>query len=192
MSFKQQKKSCLDNMESYDRSLIGSVDEKIKPLVDKINSKSNFYTTSSCSGRLLLQSNVGEEKKINSQRVYITHETISPQTMLGAVKSNLDKGDQIWLLLHSFMLHVCAKTVDDAKELLDITRKAGLKRSGIISFSDRIMIEIIGTDYLSIPIAEKGKLIVTDGYIIRITEIMNEKLEINHKRMKKFESLLFD
>jgi len=45
-----------------DFSKKGSVDKKIIPLIDKINSKDEYYTTSSCSGRIMLMAD-GKTKK---------------------------------------------------------------------------------------------------------------------------------
>ena len=44
-----------------DKSSIGKWAEKISGLCGKINSKENYYTTSSCSGRILLL--IDQEKK---------------------------------------------------------------------------------------------------------------------------------
>jgi len=48
-SFQQRKK---DVLRKNDKSGIGSWDEKILELCEKINSLDNYYTTSSCSGML--------------------------------------------------------------------------------------------------------------------------------------------
>ncbi len=50
-SFVQQKKSTLSKL---DKSSKGDWDKKIVNLCEKINSLENFYTTSSCSGRIVL------------------------------------------------------------------------------------------------------------------------------------------
>ncbi len=51
MNFEKEKKDCLSKI---DKSKKGSIDKKIKELVDLINSLKDYYTTSSCSGRILL------------------------------------------------------------------------------------------------------------------------------------------
>ena len=50
MTFSIEKKAVL---ERIDKSRKQKIDEKIKSLVDHINSLDNYYTTSSCSGRML-------------------------------------------------------------------------------------------------------------------------------------------
>ena len=56
--FNQRKK---DILEKLDKSSKGDWDEKIKWLCDKINSMDNYYTTSSCSGRIIVMKD--EDKK---------------------------------------------------------------------------------------------------------------------------------
>ena len=49
--FLQRKKSVLSKL---DKSTIGSWDKKIVKLCKKINKSENYYTTSSCAGRVAL------------------------------------------------------------------------------------------------------------------------------------------
>ena len=55
--FRQWKKQCLE--DHPDQSRKGGIDEKIVHLVDVINSQSDYFTTSSCSGRLICYTEVG-------------------------------------------------------------------------------------------------------------------------------------
>ena len=56
--FRQWKKQCLE--DHPDQSRKGGIDEKIVHLVDVINSQSDYFTTSSCSGRLICYTEVSE------------------------------------------------------------------------------------------------------------------------------------
>lgn len=49
--FSQWKKQCLKKL---DQSKKGSVDQDIEHIVSLINSRAEFFTTSSCSGRVIL------------------------------------------------------------------------------------------------------------------------------------------
>ena len=51
MVFEQQKKTVLSKL---DKSKKGSIDKGILKLVNTINKNSNYYTTSTCSGRIIL------------------------------------------------------------------------------------------------------------------------------------------
>lgn len=56
-SFLQYKKQC---MSKIDLSKKGSVDEDISDVVAFINDSDNYFTTSSCSGRITLIDGVGQ------------------------------------------------------------------------------------------------------------------------------------
>ena len=51
MDFEKQKK---DVLSKIDKSKKGSVDEGIKAVLDILNSKPAYFTTSSCSGRIVI------------------------------------------------------------------------------------------------------------------------------------------
>lgn len=70
--FQQRKKNTLSK---EDKSFIGKWDEKIAPLCKKINSFENYYTTSSCSGRILLM--IDAEKKGKDLFIFVSHKKIS-------------------------------------------------------------------------------------------------------------------
>lgn len=56
-TFSQWKKQCLNKL---DLSKKGSVDEDIQPIVSLLNSCEEYFTTSSCSGRIILIDGVRE------------------------------------------------------------------------------------------------------------------------------------
>src|SRR3989344_4894109 len=81
-SFLRRKTSVLSKS---DKSFIGKWDEKIIPLCNKINSSPNYYTTSSCSGRIVLM--IDQNKKSHNLFLKISHELIS----FNWLKNNLNK-----------------------------------------------------------------------------------------------------
>ena len=60
MNFQQRKK---DILSKDDKSSRGKWDEKIVGLCEKINSLENYYTTSSCAGRILLIKDEDEKRE---------------------------------------------------------------------------------------------------------------------------------
>ena len=48
MIFEEQKKRALERLR------IGGADEEVKGILEKINRRDGFFTTSSCSGRIVL------------------------------------------------------------------------------------------------------------------------------------------
>ncbi|MFA5953017.1 MAG: tRNA wybutosine-synthesizing 3 family protein [Candidatus Pacearchaeota archaeon] len=69
--FEKRKK---DILEKKDKSSKGKWDEKIISLCEKINSKKEFYTTSSCSGRVLAL--IDFDKKVSNLFLYVSHDKI--------------------------------------------------------------------------------------------------------------------
>ncbi len=69
--FSQQKNSVLSKM---DKSSKGDWDEKIISLCEKINNKENYYTTSSCSGRVVLL--MDKDKKREGLFLKVWHDLI--------------------------------------------------------------------------------------------------------------------
>jgi len=70
--FLQRKTAVLSKL---DKSSIGGWDKKIKKLCEKINSLDDFYTTSSCSGRVILM--IQQDKKGKDLFLKTWHEKIS-------------------------------------------------------------------------------------------------------------------
>ena len=58
--FEKQKASCLSQV---DLSKKGSIDDQIMALVQYINAKDNYFTTSSCSGRISVFSEVTSQNE---------------------------------------------------------------------------------------------------------------------------------
>lgn len=73
MSFEKEKKEFL---AKKDKSRKGSIDGKIRRLVNKINSLDDFFTTSSCSGRIMLFSLPKSNKKNEVQYLFCSHKKI--------------------------------------------------------------------------------------------------------------------
>ena len=82
----------------------------------------------------------------------------------------------------SFILHVCCRTMQDAEKLLNICKKAGLKRAGINS-TKKIMIEIINTAFLNSLFDEKDEIFVNDLFLKSFIKEANENMENNHKKI---------
>ena len=60
MTFERQKEQFL---KKPDKSLARSMDKAILPLIKLVNSQQCYYTTSSCSGRIILMKETGKKQK---------------------------------------------------------------------------------------------------------------------------------
>ena len=186
--FNLQKKLCLEKLYKPDNSRKGTVDKAIIPLIEYINSLDNYYTTSSCSGRIQLLTEA--DSKHDVKWLLSTHSKTTYAKIDKILSSkNLKKysKDRVWLRQENLILHVACRTIDDANRLLKITRDVGLRRGGIIADSKIIIVEICSTEKISIPVADKGKLIVSSEYIKLILKIVNQKFSKGQSRLKRLE-----
>ncbi len=173
-------------MRKYDYSLKKKkVDKPIIPLIDYINSMKKYYTTSSCSGRTILMHEFGK-RKVDTKFIIKEHENINLDKFLNI---NLDGMEgKIWLKQEPFIIHIVGKTLESAKKVLEIGMKSGLKHSGVFVFKpDRYILELNGTQRLSAPIIENGKMLVHKDYFIYLLSLADEKMRKNEGTWKSFE-----
>ncbi|MBU1975283.1 MAG: hypothetical protein KKG59_02655 [Nanoarchaeota archaeon] len=181
MHFDTWKKKTLDKLYKPDASRKGDVDEEIKELIDCINELDDFYTTSSCAGRIILVEEANIRHDVNW--LYYSHK----HAIFQDIEKSLDKntGNLVWFRFESMILHISARNERAAGKLLTACQTAGLKRAGIISLMNRIMIEIIGNQKMSAPIMDQGKLLVGKDYLEILVGKANEMMGLNLERIDK-------
>lgn len=180
--FKQRKKSLLSKQ---DKSFIGKWDKRIIGLCNKINKKDIYYTTSSCSGRILIM--IDNEKKRKGLFKFVSHNKINFKEFL----KNIPKTKQnLKFKQEPMILHVVCKKFENANHLLNLAQKAGFKKIGIIALNKRIVVEINGSEKLEFPLSQKGKLLVDETFLKIVLKKANKNLEKNWKKIKKFEELI--
>lgn len=180
MTFDNHKKLYLSKA---DKSNIGGIDKAIMPLCSLINDSQDYYTTSSCSGRIMLMRESPTHKKDEAEWIFVSHEPVDTP----ALKSKLSSAGEIWLKEEGMILHVSCRTIEHAVALVGAAREAGLKRSGIISASNKITVEIIDTEKLELPIAMEGRLLVPEDYLDIVLDMANEKMKRTRNKIKKLE-----
>ncbi|MBU3913528.1 MAG: hypothetical protein KKB21_00515 [Nanoarchaeota archaeon] len=185
--FQQQKEK---QLEMKDNSSIGEWDEEIKKLCEKINRKKEYYTTSSCSGRIVLIKQA--EKKQGGLFLFRTHKKINfkqlKNELLKAIKTN--KTDLVYFRQEPCILHVACASLAGAQNLLDSAKLAGWKNSGIMASSSRIVLEMRSTEFIQMPIINLGKMLVDDKFLKLLVKEANRKLERTFSKIKKLEKLL--
>ena len=183
MTFQTQKSNLLSKI---DKSQKKSVDKEIAPLINTINKKPNYYTTSSCSGRIVILAKKSHKKQ-ETKWHFITHKTATFKEIKTSLKT-IPK-QELWFRQEPIILHICCKTIEDAKKLLNTARKV-FKRAGIITLNKKIIVEIIGTDAMYTIIARNKRLLINDSYLKDLIKEANSKLKTNKDKIKKFYNLL--
>jgi tRNA wybutosine-synthesizing protein 3 len=171
-----------NQLEKRDKSLKKSWDEKIKKLCDKINKYDDFYTTSSCSGRIVLLINSSEKK--DDLFIKVWHDKISFEELEKELKEIKSK-ELIYFKQDPCILHVACRNLERAQEIHDLAKLSGWKRCGIISSKKRFVVELNGTEKLEFPIFDNKRL-VGDDFLRIIIKESNKKLA---KSWKCIESL---
>ncbi len=187
MNFEKEKKDCLGKI---DKSKKGSIDKKIKKLVDLINLLKDYYTTSSCSGRILLIIRPKSGKKCDVDFLLESHDKVSFEKIKACLK-NIPEQD-LWFRQESMILHVACRTIENAQKILDLSNSAGFKHSGIITTRKKIVLEIIGSEQFDTIIAKHSKVFVSDEHLRLLVDEANKKLEINSRKIKRFYNLVKD
>ena len=185
MTFSNEKKTFL---EKLDKSKKGEIDEKIIPLLNMLNQNNDYYTTSSCSGRVYLWR--GSGKKNETQWLRVSHDLITPD-FLKITKTvpipNLNESGLIWLRVEPLILHIACKDLESANKLLAVIRKL-YKKSCLLSVSSKIIVEIRGSEFLEMPLYQNGELLFNNK--IDLLKLVNHKLAISFKGLEKLSAPL--
>lgn len=173
--------------ETFDEAVEHKLaDERMIPLCKFIASTKNFFTSSGCAGRILLiELPKGESKKEASfHRKW--HREISFGKTKQALKEEI-RGE-LWMKVEPFILHIGSDSIGNARKILAVMSKAGVKRGGIIVAKEgKFLVELQGTQEMSVPLKHNEKLLVQDDYLQWLVAKANDKLAKNYKMLERFE-----
>jgi tRNA wybutosine-synthesizing protein 3 len=154
--FEARKKAFIERLER--EALQERVDGDILPLLRLLNAHSDIYTTSSCSGRIMVAETVrpSYSKGRGFRPVAKWHHPVPVELVAEAVA----EVDNAWLMVRGAILHLATANARTAYRLVEIGRETGHKHSGIIAMSrGGIFVEILGEERLDIPLKRGGVLI---------------------------------
>ena len=167
--FLQRKKSVFSKL---DKSTIGSWDKKIVKLCEKINKSENYYTTSSCAGRIVL---IVDKNERDNVFLKVWHDKINFVDLKKELKK-IKKGD-IKFKQEPPILHIACEKIDGAFEILKKARAVGWKRSGVISKGKGFVVELVSTEKLEFPIIEKREILISDKFLKLVVKKSNMNLK---------------
>lgn len=177
MPFDNDKKTFL---AKADKSKKGSIDDKVKPLIAIINNHPQLYTTSSCSGRVYLWR--GSGRKNETEWLKVSHDLIT-EDFLHTTESGF-----IWLRVEPFIMHICCADLDTAVTLLEQSHRI-YKKSCILSISNKIIVEVRGSEVVEMPLYRDGKLLFSND-LQELVLLINTKLERIFRDLQRFEELI--
>ncbi len=184
MAFESQKKKALARLR------IRGADEEIAGIIDRINSLEDFFTTSSCSGRIVLIGLPEIGAKREAQFIGKWHRPVTKEEVLDAIKLKWrEKEREIWLLSQSPILHVACRDLEKAKALLRIAIESGFKYSGIKAISnskdEKVVVEVVSTERMDVPLGRDGMLFCSGAHLDFILSKANFMLERGKEKLKR-------
>jgi tRNA wybutosine-synthesizing protein 3 len=182
--FLQRKSSLFSNF--CDHSIKKSIDKPIEEIFNLLNTHPEYFTTSSCSGRIVVY-NEGRSNKDDSEIdpwLLISHEEISFEQLKSSLSSYLEKhtlANFVSFKFEPMVMHVEARSLEGAQKLLSIAVQSGFRNSGISLSSKRIIVAIRCTLKLDVPIiySQEGNCLLNDTYLEKLSLIANEKMKAN-------------
>lgn len=166
------------------------VDRELIPLCKFIVGTENYFTSSCCSGRILLLGLKGRMKsKKDSYFHFKSHEKVKFSKIWNAL--NAKTVGELWFKAEPFILHVGTRNLQYAKKVLAAMKKAGVKRGGItVAKEGKFLIEMIGTQEIAVPVKKGNRVLVGEEFFKGLVEEGNEKLEKNLKQLRRVEKEL--
>ncbi len=162
-------------------------DDKIIDLVDFFNSKEDYYTTSSCSGRIVVCHTRNDDKKFFNF-LGKWHREVSIDEVADSINP-VDEGI-LWFKMEPFILHICANNIEKAIKVVREAKKLGLKSSGIFQIKKRVMFQLIGEEWLSTPLGRYGTVLADEEMLELMVREANDKISKNFERMERLEQNL--
>ncbi len=173
--------------ETFEKALSqGKVDPQMQSLCSFIAGTQNYYTSSCCSGRIMLLEKRGDAKKENFfHRKW--HRNISKEELAEGFGEKV-RGE-LWFKVEPFILHIGCASLGDSRKVLCAMKKAGVKRGGIIIADEgKFLIELQGTERMSFPAKKGGAKLLGQAYLSKILPKANSMLSKNYARLERLEA----
>ena len=163
----------------------GKVDEDIIGLLLLINSIKGIYTTSSCSGRIGIIEEPALGAKPLSRWLIKVHRPIEFEEAKSALKDARE--GLIFLKSQPPIFHVVAEDMERAKKLHELGLASGFKYTTFKVISNRYLVEINATEYLTAPLGKDGRVLVDEEYLRFAIEVGNSMLKRSKGRLSRLE-----
>ncbi len=163
----------------------GKVDAQMRGLCGFVAKTGGFYTSSCCSGRIILLEKRGE-RKIDTFFHRKWHRPVEQDEFLEGVREKT--AGEVLLKVDPFILHIGCETLDGANRVLGAMKRAGVKRGGIIlAEPGKFIIELQGTEKMDVPLKDGEKSFAGEGYLLYLLKKANALLGRNYKRLSRLE-----
>jgi len=164
----------------------GKMDKDFIPLCNFLTKSKNYFSASSCAGRITL---VGLDMK-ESKKESAFHRKWHRKVKFSEVKDGIESysGEVLWFKQEPIIFHLGTNNLENAKKVLVACEKAGVKRSGVkVAKEGKFIVEIVGTHQINTPVREHSDTKIDDNYLKYLVKKANQKFDKNKKSLKKME-----
>ncbi|MFH1391343.1 MAG: hypothetical protein ABIH20_03475 [Candidatus Diapherotrites archaeon] len=171
---------------TYKTALIqGKVDEQMQGLCDDVVSTKNYYTSSCCSGRIILLEK-RSNKKIDNFFHRKWHREITKKELKEGFNEKV-KG-KLWFKVDPFILHIGCADLEKSNVILKAMKEAGVKRGGImLAEKGKFIIELQGTEKMEFPVKNGEEKLISEKQLLNVLKEANELVRKNYTRLEKLE-----
>ena len=173
--------------ETFAKALAeGKMDLQMVPLCRFVAKTKKFFTSSCCSGRIVLLEMPENGKKCETDFHRKWHGKVSFRELWDGIVE--PTAGELWFKLDGFILHIGTDSLENARTILAVMKLAGVKRGGIIvAKQGKFLVEMQGTESMSFPVKSENEIIVEKAFMKRILAKANKKLAKNYAKLKAFE-----
>lgn len=184
MDFEILKKKTLDKLYLPDKSKKGDVDKALIPLINLINKHSDYYTLSSCAGRIVVFTDNNEKIKSKTQWLLVSHEQVDSKYLIDSL-SDLPES-MTSFKAEGMILHVACRDYKCAVKFMVFCQNNGYKHTGIIGATNkRTVVQVLGVERFDAPIAKNKELLVSQEYLEFVLNEANKKLKKTHSSINR-------
>ena len=179
--FEAEKRRALERLHNE------GADDDIAELIELLNGFDDYFTTSSCSGRVILICIPDIGAKEEAEFIAKWHREVSKNEVLKAMGIWKAPDGELWLMSQSPILHVSCVSMEKAKQLLNLAIESGFKYSGIKAITmKRVMVEIMSTERMDVPVGRDGVIFCSEPYLDFIISKANFMLERGKEKLRRF------
>jgi tRNA wybutosine-synthesizing protein 3 len=186
--FEAEKKGALERLEQR------GADDEVMPVLQRINALDDFFTTSSCSGRIVVISLPEIGAKREAAFIGKWHRAVMREEVIAALaEAPASATGALWFIVQPPILHIACRTAEKATALLRLALDAGFKYSGmkgIPANTDTVVVEVMSTERMDVPLAAAGTTFYTEAYLDFIVSKANLMLTRGKAKLKRFHESL--
>ncbi len=126
-AWENSRASALNRFKSHLEK--GLVDSDIIELLKQLNNRECLFTTSSCSGRVVLIKGNDPLDKKSASLLYVWHDPSECRSEICLALDSVNEMDISWLSLQPPILHIVTRSRNLAEQIVKCGKDAGFKRS---------------------------------------------------------------